>query len=308
LNKKNINRKYAMITNGTIMNDEIKNFINEKFSNLWISLDGSRDINDMQRFGITESVHDRIVATIDKLYPRNYPIIIKSIVTKRNSNKLAEIVEHISSLNIDYMDIKPVKNVPPESEFFMTDEDYMIYINELANILANNINKLANGETVKLTSYIYPILMHMITKSRMINGCSAGRELITITADGDVYPCGIYIGLKEFHMGNVHDEDFPGEKFKQLREMFYKINVYNSPDCNICWARFLCGGGCHWRSYITHGDPSRPTEQRCLEMKTILEALLPEIAEIFSDEVKTKKVLKYLKLYKQNEAMTALSN
>jgi uncharacterized protein len=141
----------------------------------------------------------------------------------------------------------------------------------------------------------------------MIHGCSAGRELITITADGDVYPCEKYIGSNEFHMGNVHDEDFPGERFKRLKETFCKINVYKSPDCNTCWARFLCGGVCHWQSYVTYGDISRPTERRCMETKTILEALLPEIADIFSDEVKTKNVLNYLKLNKQNKVLTAES-
>jgi hypothetical protein len=45
-----------------------------------------------------------------------------------------------------------------------------------------------------------------------------------------------------------------------------------------------------------------------METKAILEALLPEIAEIFSDEVKTKNVLKYLKLDEQNEVVTALSH
>lgn len=305
---KNLNIKYTMVTNGTIITDEIKDFIDEKFLNLWISLDGPKDINDGQRFGNVESVHDRVVETIDKLHPRRYPLIIKSIVTKRSISKLAEIVEHISALNIDSIDIKPVKDVSPESQFFMDDEDYTTYIYELSNILVSNLNKLANGESIKLLSYLVPILMRMITKTRMIYGCSAGRELMTITADGDVYPCGIYIGLEEFHMGNVHDSDFPGEKFKRLRELLYKINVYDSCDCNSCWARFLCGGGCHWRSYINYGYLSRPAEQSCYAMKSILEALLPEIAEIFSDEVKTKNVLNYLKLYKQNRIVNEMSH
>lgn len=299
---------YSMTTNGTIMCDEIKNFIDQNFLNLQISLDGPKAINDRQRFGCSESVHDRVVRTIDRLNSRSYPITVISIVTKRCTNKLTEIVEYINSLNIDFIDIRPVKDVPPESEFFLEEEDYLTYINELANIHASNITKLATGENVKLISYISFILMLMITKTRWIYRCAAGRGLITITADGDVYPCTEYIGSKEFHMGNVNDDDFPGEGFKRLQEMFCKVNVYNSPDCNACWARFLCGGVCHWQSYVTHGDMSRPTERRCMETKAILEALLPEIAEIFSDEVKTKNVLKYLKLDKQNEVITALSH
>ena len=308
VNKKNLNVVYTMTTNGTIMNDEIKNFINEKFLNLRISLDGPKDINDGQRFGGVKSVHDRVIETIGMLHPRSYPITIKSIVTKKSANRLTEIVEHISSLNIDSIDIKPVIYVPPGSKFFINDEDYKTYINELANIHVSNIIKLANGEKVKPISDTCFILALMITKTRWIYRCAAGRGLITITADGDVYPCEKYIGLSDFHMGNVHDDDFPGERFRRLRDMFYAVNIYNSPDCNACWARFLCGGVCHWQSYITHEEMSRPTERRCMETKAILEALLPEIAEIFSDEVKTKNVLKYLKLDEQNEVVTALSH
>lgn len=308
LSTKHLTVKYTTMTNGTIMNDEIKTFIDDKFLNLWISLDGPKDINDGQRFGRFESVHDRVIETIDELNPRSYPLIIKSVVTKRSLNKLTEIVEHISSLKIDSMAIKPVTDVPQGCEFFMRDEDYAAYISELSNILVRNVKKLANGDKIKLMSYISPILMQMITKTRMTCGCAAGRELMTITADGDVYPCEKYVGLEDFHMGNVHDDDFPGEKFKSIRNKFYMKTVYISPYCASCWARFLCGGGCHFRSYMTHGDIFQPVEQRCLETKSILEALLPEIAEIFSDEVKTQNVLDYLKLHQQKDVLHAESH
>jgi len=296
LNKNKFSVMYSMITNGTIMNDEIKNFINEKFLNLGISLDGPKEVNDMQRFGRSfESAHDHVVDTIDRLRPRTYPITIKSTITRRSANRLTEIVDYISSLNIDSIDIRSVKYISTRSEFFMDDGDYATYVNGISKILVDNVNKLANGENVKSILFIRFILMLMLTKTRWIYSCAAGRGLITITADGDVYPCEKYIGLSEFHMGNVHDDDFPGERFKVLREMFCMINVYNSPDCSECWARYLCGGGCHLQSYVTHGDMSQPIERMCMETKTILEALLPEIAEIFSDETKTCNVLNWLK-------------
>lgn len=303
LNEKKISAKYTTVTNGTLINNEIRNFINEKFLNLCISLDGPKDLNDEQRFGINESVHDCVVEIIEKLHPRSYPILIKSTITKRSVNQLREIVEHISSLDIDSLAIESVKGVSPESEFFISNDDYVTYINDLANILVSNINKLANGEKVVFKTYIYDILIQMITKTRKINICSAGNECITITADGDVYPCQMFFGFKEFHMGNVHDDDFPGEKFNRCKEIFCKANVYNSSKCNACWARFLCGGDCHWQSYISYRSLSQPTEQRCFEMKSIIEALLLEIAVIFQDEIKTKNLLDYMSQNKRNEVI-----
>lgn len=297
LNKNKLNVIYSMITNGTILNNEIKNFVNEKFLDLHISLDGSKEINDVQRFGgDCRSVHDCVAETLNKLDPRNYPITIKSTITRKNAKRLPEIINYISSLNIDFIDIRSVKDIPPNSEFFINDDEFVMYLDGLAKVLINNVNKAANGEKVKMISVTSFILMLIITKTRWIYGCAAGRGLITITANGDVYPCEKYYGLNEFYMGNVYDDDFPGEKFKRLMEMFRQINIYNSAYCKACWARYLCGGVCHWRSYISHKDLSRPSERRCMEIKTILDALLPEIAEIFLNEEKTKKVLNSLKL------------
>ncbi|OPX77858.1 MAG: pyrroloquinoline quinone biosynthesis protein PqqE [Methanosaeta sp. PtaB.Bin039] len=289
--KRNLRSKYIAVTNGTVINDEIKNFLNDKLFYLSISLDGPKDINDKQRFGLNESVHDCIIETIDRLNPRSHSLSIKSIITKKGVNRLTEIVEHIESFNIDFMAIGSVKAVPQDSEFYIDDDAFAEYVQELTTILVKNINRLARGEAVKFRSHISDLLIHMLTKTRKIYMCSAGREFITITADGDVYPCHMFIGLEEFHMGNVHDEDFPGERFTRIRELFYKSNVYTSNHCSSCWARFLCGGECHWQSYISYGELSRPTERRCLEMKSILEALLPEIADIFQDDTRTKNLL-----------------
>ena len=43
------------------MNDTIKEFIYKNFFALQLSLDGPKEINDLQRYGSVESVHDRAV-------------------------------------------------------------------------------------------------------------------------------------------------------------------------------------------------------------------------------------------------------
>jgi uncharacterized protein len=294
-----INAKYTTVTNGTIMNEEIKNFINKNFFNLCISLDGTKDTNDQHRYGNVESVHDCVLKTISMLEPRNYSISIKSVVTKRSLNDLKDNIEYINSLNIDSMAAEPVHYMPHESDLFLSDADLAKYIQEMIKINVDQIRKMANGEKVVFMSHIFDILWQIMTKTRKINMCSGGRESITITADGDVYPCHMYIGVNEFMMGNVNDADFPGDRFKKIRDLFKKINIYNSSDCNSCWARFLCGGECAWLSDICNNDLSRPTEQRCALMKSILDALLPEIADIFQDEIKTRNLINSLKTKKE---------
>jgi len=286
-----LNINYTTITNGTIMNDTIEKFVIDYFFKLYISLDGPKEINDIQRFGNVESVHDKVITTINRCKSNNIPLALKCIATNKSINKLTDIAEYLSSLSVDSIAFAEVSRIPPESEFFISDNDFENYANELSRILLKNLGQLAIGNKTVIINPIFNILRQLMTRTRAINNCSAGREYIAVTADGDVYPCHGFVGMEEFKMGNVHDEDFPGEAYNKIKKIFDTHSVHTSEECSSCWARFLCGGDCVVNSYLSNGELFHPTKRRCILIKSILEALLPEIADIFQDEVKTQNIL-----------------
>lgn len=291
--------KYATITNGTIMNDAIEKFINEKLFSLCISLDGPKEINDLQRHGSVRSVHDQVVMTIKRVRDNPTPLFIKCTATKKSINKLTEIAEYISALGVKSIAFAPVSRIPHESELFISDDEFEMYARELSCILVKNINQLALGETEIGISPIFSILRQLVTKTRVIHHCSAGREYIAVTADGDVYPCHEFVGIEEFKMGNIDDANFPGDAYDKIKHVLNCHSVYAFEVCQSCWARFLCGGDCAVRSYIYNGDLFRPTERKCILIKSILEALLPEIAEIFQDKKKMQCLMNKFYEYKK---------
>lgn len=287
-----LNIKYTTITNGTIMNNAIKEFIYKNFFELQISLDGPKEINDLQRYGNVESVHDQALKTLDQLKSKAYPLSIKCIITKNSVNKLNTIIEYLSTLGVGSIAFAEASLLPEDSEFFISDTEYEDCVTEVSHILVRNLDQLASGDKAPIIGPIFDILRSLATKTRKINYCSAGREYVAITADGDVYPCHEFIGIDEFKMGNVHEEDFPGELYNTMKTIFYNLNVYTSEECSSCWARFLCGGGCAVHSYIYNNDLSKPPKRRCIMAKSILEALLPEMAEIFQDKTKMRNIMK----------------
>jgi uncharacterized protein len=291
-NQNGLNIKYTTITNGTIMNTTIQEFIYKYFFALQLSLDGPKEINDMQRFGSVESVHDQALETIGQLKSRDYPLSIKCIITKNSINKLNTITGYLSSLGVGSIAFAEVSLIPKESKFFISDTEYEDCIAELSDILVRNLGQLALGNKAPIIGPIFDILRLLTTKTRKVNYCSAGREYVAVTADGDVYPCHGFVGIDEFKMGNVHEEDFPGESFNTIKNIFGKLNVYTSKECSSCWSRFLCGGDCAVHSYIYNNDLSKPTKRGCILSKSILEALLPEIAEIFQDKTKMQNIMK----------------
>jgi len=284
--------KLQQIWHATIMNNTLREFIYKNLYALQLSLDGPKEINDLQRYGSLKSVHDRVLETLNQLKSRNYPLSIKCIITSHSINKLNNIMKYLGSLGVDSIAFAEVSLLPEDSKFFISDADYEDCIAELSQILVRNFNQLALGDKTPVIGPIFDILRSLTTKTKKINYCSAGREYIAITANGDVYPCHGFVGIDKFKMGNVHDEDFPGDSYNNIRNIFNNFNVYNSEECSSCWARFLCGGGCAAHSYIYNNDLSKPTKRRCMMAKSILEALLPEIAEAFQDKAKMENIVK----------------
>lgn len=294
ISAKQLNINYSTITNGSIMNASIERFILERLSFLGISLDGPKGINDIQRYGYVESAHDLTIKTIKQLKLRGFPLAIKCIATKHSINKLAEITDYISSLGVTSINIAEVSGIPQHSEFFISDEEFEIFTRELSDVLVKNLNQLSSGTKTAGIYPIFSVLRLLVTKTKTIHVCSAGREYIAVTADGDVYPCHNFVGVEEFNMGNVHDDDFPGEAYTKVKNIFNNHSVYTSEECSSCWARFFCGGDCAAHSYMCTGNLFRPTKRRCILIKSILEAILPEIADIFQDKARTQNLVESL--------------
>jgi len=290
-NRNELNVKYTTITNGTIMNDTINEFIHRNLFSLQLSLDGPKDINDLQRYGSVESVHCKVLETLDQLKSKTFPLSIKCTITKNSINKLDSIIEYLSSLGVSSIAFAEASLLPENSPFFVSDKEYENGITDLSHILVRNLNQLAYGNNTPIISPVFDVLRSLITKTRIVNYCSAGREYLAVTANGDVYPCHGFVEIDEFKMGNVHDMDFPGETYNKIKEIFSNLNVYNSEECSYCWARFLCGGDCAFYSYVYNNDLAKPTKRRCIMIKSIMKALLPEIAEIFQNETKMHNII-----------------
>lgn len=284
--------KYTTITNGTVMNDAIESFIIDNLFHLSVSLDGPKELNDKQRHGNRVSAHDQAVMTINRFKNSKLPLTIKCTATKNSIGKLESIAEYLFTLGATSIAFAPVSRIPQECELFISDSEFAIYAQELSNLLVRNINQMASGGITTEIVPIFKIITQLVTKTRVIHHCSAGRETLAVTADGDVYPCHEFVGMAEFKLGNVNDEAFPGEDYNRIKSIFNNHSIYTIDECRSCWARFICGGDCPVRSYIHNGDLFRPRKEKCIWIKSILEALLPEIAEIFQDKYKLQNLMK----------------
>lgn len=77
-----------------------------------------------------------------------------------------------------------------------------------------------------------------------ISPCGGGRCFLTITASGDIIPCGEFIGLKGFSGGNIFKASIKkaieSAPFKKIRSRI----VEKITKCDTCIFRNICGAPC----------------------------------------------------------------
>ena len=110
-----------------------------------------------------------------------------------------------------------------------------------------------------------------------ISPCGGGRTFLTVTANGDMVPCGEFIGFKEFSGGNIFkttiDKAMTSKPFKTIRERV----VEKIEECDTCDFRHLCGSPCPAEMHA-RGDLYRKAEF-CEFYKEIIRHAFKMIAE-----------------------------
>lgn len=273
---------FAIVTNGTICNPEIKEFFRSHIKDVTFSLDGTKELNDSQRMSKSgASVHDAASANIRELTDdATFNWAFRTIVTRNSHDKVDEIYEHLDSFNPGGIGIVNV-DVPKDDPLHLNDEQYRNFVEQIVAINRKGLRAFVEGGRPVAFEYPFYILFYFISRKHALYHCNAGGNLMAVTAEGDVYPCHRFVGTEEFRMGNVSDPKLKeSDRYLNIRRKFVDYTVDNREGCRECWARYLCGGSCFKYSYSEHGDMARPVERHCLYIKTIIEELLPDIVEV----------------------------
>jgi uncharacterized protein len=115
--------------------------------------------------------------------------------------------------------------------------------------------------------------------------CGACFGTTTVGADGTLYPCHRFVGMRNFMLGNVSEGINPS-KVKAFWTMYYRSLP---PSCDECWARGLCHRPCPWEVATSDGrftpkcayscDSVRESFQRSAWMMWKIQSEYPEILQ-----------------------------
>lgn len=292
----NKNFRFTITTNGILLNNENIDFINKEMSNVVLSLDGRKEINDHMRKTYTgEGSYDIIVDKFkDLVKKRNHEnYYIRGTFTKNNLDFVNDI-KHFSELGFDQISVEPVVT-DLNNDYAIKDEDLPLIFDEyekLANEMIRRIKikneKIRNNEDVsKIANEDKPFnFFHFMIDLdegpcvlKRLRGCGSGNEYVAVTPEGDIYPCHQFVGKADWKMGSVIDKSFD----MAIKKTFADTNIYTKPDCKDCLAKFFCSGGCSANNLTYAGSLNKPYKLSCEMMKKRLECAI--MIRVFEKEL-----------------------
>lgn len=232
---------FSITTNGTLLNDSDVAFFAEHGFAVTISMDGpARQHDQLRPFKSGKGSYQRIVDRIKPLLAQSgkMQVTARVTVTPLNTN-LSETLDELLALGFDGVGFSPMLSSPTGngemdgvaleamlSEMIACGRSYE------RHVLAGRSYPFANlatalGEIHRGTHRPYP--------------CGAGGGYLGVSADGKLSACHRFVGDDAGAMGSLT------EGIDQARKQAWmsQRHVHQQTPCNQCWARYLCGGGCH---------------------------------------------------------------
>ncbi|MBP3623890.1 MAG: thioether cross-link-forming SCIFF peptide maturase [Oscillospiraceae bacterium] len=268
--------RFTLTTNGMLIDDDVIDFANREMSNVVLSLDGRKEIHDRLRVDYAgNGSYDRIVPRFQKLVAsrggKNY--YMRGTFTHANPDFTKDVF-HMADLGFTELSMEPVVCAPGDPAA-LTAEDLKI-VKEQYEILAKDmLRREKEGKPITFYHYMLDLTGGPCVYKR-ISGCGSGTEYMAVTPWGDLYPCHQFVGEEKYKLGNIWD----GVTNTALREDFRACNAYARKECDDCWARLYCSGGCAANAYHATGSIRGVYEAGCELFKKRIEcAIMMKVAE-----------------------------
>ena len=271
------NIKLTLTTNGTLLNDENIQFLNDNHIMLVLSLDGGKEMHDRMRpFPNQSGSYDAAVRGFKKVIQsrKGWNYYLRGTYTHFSTHFADEVLKMLDVGK--EISMEPVVGIT--EPYVLTEEDLPVLYKEYDKLAAEYL-KRRRGQGEPFDFFHFNVALdNGPCVAKRLAGCGAGHEYYAITPTGDIYSCHQFVGREEYKMGTLDT----GVVRPDLVQKFRNTHVMTKPKCRDCWARFFCSGGCHANADLVNGDISQPYEYGCkiqrkrLECAIVLQALLLE--------------------------------
>lgn len=237
--KKGKNISYSIVTNLSLMTEEILDYLIENNINISTSLDGDKDLHNSNRiFQNGEETYDIVSQKIREIKEKNYEVGAIQTTTKKSLNKAKEIIDTYVDLNQTSIFIRPLTRLGTAERVWddigYTPEEFLKFYEECLRYIIQLSNSGVDICERHAVIFLKKILLgYSENYMELRSPCGATIGQIAYFYDGNIFTCDegrmLYeMGNEAFKLGNVFENTFD--------------DIVQSPVCKaVCIASLLEG-------------------------------------------------------------------
>ena len=240
--RNSIGISFGLTTNATLLQPLDLELLRSLPFAVNVSLDGAKEINDYLRPARNDrSSFDAVLDRIQPLlaHPGRSRLAARVTLTRRNLN----VPEHIRSLaNVGFAEVgvSPMRTGPDPS-LRIGKADWIELLAQMKAAATEDWSRVQNSGGILQFSNFSTALRQLYYGACNALPCGSAATYVSLAADGLYYTCHRTVGKSEFQLGSIQDG-----LSVDLRRTFSEDRAVDLQDpCRSCWARYLCGGGCH---------------------------------------------------------------
>lgn len=270
------NGRFMIQTNGLLLDKLEPEYVN-RFETILVSVDGDETLTDYYR---GKGTFRRVAANVRAVRHNGFK---GELIARMTVGEETEIDREVMALirNPDLavssvhwqLDALFWQNDFPKRRFAeWSERNYNPRLRSLVRVWVKHME--SKGEVMRL----YPlvgVMQSLLCGEPSRLRCGAGWTMFNIQTDGNISPCPVMSGMKDFYLGNVYQADPQG-----LRDA-----IFVSKPCTECDIYSLCGGRCLYANATKlWGDEG--FGQVCGTVRNMIDALcevLPQIRGLIDE-------------------------
>ncbi len=234
--------EFSLTTNAVLLTREKQRFLNENDVLIVASLDGPQALHDSQRPSRNgNGSHAAALAHLQEVLQARgpYGICIRSTFTRHTIHRLSDVAAYILGLGFRDLSLEPAL-LPADHQDAIRVEDLPLVRQAYAAAAERYLQELLNRNLFLLTQFS-SVVRRLRSPGRCFAHCGPGYSSMAVSPRGEVYPCIKLVEMSEFRLGDVDDPTVN----RRVQKLLQSAHVQNKKKCGRCWAKYLCGGGCH---------------------------------------------------------------
>jgi uncharacterized protein len=251
---------FSLTTNATLLKPDVIEFLADNRVGVTISIDGPEDLQNRFRVfkngtGSYEIAAPKIKALLAR--HRSRPVGARVTLTRQTLD-VARIYRHLTE-EIGFWEVgfAPVTTAPSR-DYAIAGAGFDDLLGQF-RILAQDYLRAGLENRHHGFSNVRETLQEIHQGHAKAYPCGAGIGLMGVATDGDVALCHRFAGSDAHKLGTVRD----GVSWDRQQAFLETHHIAEKTDCQTCWARPICAGGCYHEANTRYGTTATPNLHYC---------------------------------------------